>query len=249
VSEPPPTPPPSGSSGSSGSSGPPPPGAGTPAAGTPAPTPPPRPTTKRGKPKKPKVQRKGFGTYAFTAIIVIAVLVAVWQIVMSFTKSDDPKIGDHIHAALGINVCGFPAENAPSFDFKAGEGTSQNSKAGLHSHGDGLIHIHPFISDEEGDNATVGLFMEYGGFEVDEEHMALWDDLNVTNGDPCPDGRTGSVRWAVNGEEQDGNPADYKPEDQDVIEIAFLPDGEPIPEPPAEVLAALPNPTDVKQDG
>jgi hypothetical protein len=209
----------------------------------PAPTPPPRPTTRRGKPKKPKVQRKGFGTYAFMAIIAVAVLVAAWQIYEQFTKSDEPAIGDHVHAALGINICGFPAENAPSFEFKNGTET----KAGLHSHGDGLLHIHPFTEDEVGDEATVGRFMDYGGWEVADDHLTLWADLNVTNGDPCPDGRPGNVRWAVNGEEQDGNPADFKPDDQDVIEIAFLPDGEPIPEPPAEVLAVLPNPADTQQ--
>ena len=232
MSEPPPTPPPGSPLASGG---------GTPQ--QPVPTPPPRPTTKRGKPKKPKVQRKGFGTYAFVAIIGIAVLVAAWQLYEQFTKSDEPAIGDHIHAALGISICGFPAENAPTFEVQAGTET----KAGLHSHGDGLLHIHPFTEEEAGDGATVGRFMDYGGWEVADDHLTLWADLTVTDGDPCPDGRPGNVRWAVNGEEQDGNPADYKPDDQDVIEIAFLPDGEPIPEPPAEVLAVLPNPADTQQ--
>ena len=43
-----------------------------------------------------------------------------------------------------------------------------------------------------------------------------------------------------------GNPGDYHPSDQDKITIAFLADGEPIPEPPAEVLAVLPKPSDVQ---
>jgi len=223
-----------------------PPSTPTPTGGTPeppAPTPPPVPTTKRGKPKKPKVQRKGFGTYAFTAIVVIAVAVAGWQIAKSLTASDEPKVGDHIHAALGITVCGLPVENAPEFENQDGTET----KAGLHSHGDGLLHIHPFTEEESGDSATVGRFMDYGGWEADEDHLRLWDGLEVSSGDPCPDGRTARVRWSLNGEEQDGNPSDYKPEDQDVISIAFLPDGDPIPEPPADVLAALPKPADTQQ--
>ncbi len=156
MSEPPPTPPPG---------SPPASGGGTPQ--QPVPTPPPRPTTKRGKPKKPKVQRKGFGTYAFVAIIGIAVLVAAWQLYEQFTKSDEPAIGDHIHAALGISICGFPAENAPTFEVQAGTET----KAGLHSHGDGLLHIHPFTEEEAGDGATVGRFMDYGGWEVADDHL------------------------------------------------------------------------------
>jgi len=209
------------------------------------PTPPPRPTTRRGKPKPPKVQRRGFGTYAFVAIVVVIVLVGGWQLYEQLTKEDDPKIGDHIHAALGINVCGQQVENAPAFENRA----NTDTRAGLHSHGDGLIHIHPFAEDETGEEATVGRFMEYGGWEIDEDHLSLWDGLSVNSGDPCPDGREARVRWMVNGEEQDGNPSDYKPDDQDVISIAFLPDGDPIPEPPPEVLAALPNPTDVQQEG
>jgi hypothetical protein len=178
-----------------------------------------------------------------SAIIAIAVLVAGWQLFQQFTKDTDPEVGAHIHAALGITVCGLPVENAPEFEFQEGTET----KAGLHSHGDGLLHIHPFVEDESGDEATVGRFMEYGGWEADEDHLALWDGLEVTSGDQCPDGRTASVRWAVNGEEQDGNPSDYKPDDQDVISIAFLADGDAIPGPPAEVLEALPNPRDVQQ--
>jgi hypothetical protein len=189
------------------------------------------------------VQRKGVGTYLFTGIILIAVLVGGWQLYGAFTADDAPAVGDHIHAALGISVCGFPVENAPAFEFRDGSET----KAGLHSHGDGLIHIHPFAEDEAGDEATVGRYMEYGGWEVAEDHLSLWDDLDVSNGDPCPDGRSGTVRWAVNGEEQDGDPADYKPDDQDVIEIAFLADGESIPEPPRAVLDALPNPADTQK--
>jgi hypothetical protein len=36
----------------------------------------------------------------------------------------------------------------------------------------------------------------------------------------------------VNGEEEDGNPGDFKPRDGDVVVIAFLPEGDPIPPPP-----------------
>jgi len=185
------------------------------------------------------------GTYVFTAIIVIAVAVAAWQLFKSFTADKEPEVGDHVHAALGITVCGIPVENAPSFEFQEGTET----KAGLHSHGDGLIHIHPFTEDESGENATVGRFMEYGGWEIDQDRLSLWDGLEVTSGDPCPDGREATIRWSVNGEEQDGNPADYKPDDQDVIAIAFLPEGEAIPGPPQAVLDALPNPADVQQGG
>jgi hypothetical protein len=211
----------------------------------PASTPPPRPTTKRGKPKTPRVKRRGIGTYLFAAVMIGLAAFGALQLYDSLTASDSPAVGEHLHAALGVNICGTFTENVPQFETRAGTDT----KAGLHSHGDGLIHIHPFVEEEAKDNATVGRYFEYAGNEVDEEHIAFGDELTVTNGDPCPDGRTGEVRWSVNGEEQDGSPGDYKPEDQDVIVIGFLAEGDALGEPPAEVLAALPNPTDVQQDG
>ena len=54
-------------------------------------------------------------------------------------------------------------ENVPSFENQAGT----DKRAGLHSHGDGLMHIHPFTEDEAGDAATVGRFFDYGGWQVD----------------------------------------------------------------------------------
>lgn len=59
-----------------------------------------------------------------------------------------PQIGDHIHTAIGVNVCGTFLGNLPEF---AG-------KAGLHDHGDGLIHVEPVSQLGTGSNATLGLF-------------------------------------------------------------------------------------------
>ncbi len=49
-----------------------------------------------------------------------------------------PRIGDHIHAAMDIYVCGQHEPKLPQFE------------AGIHSHGDGLMHMHPQVSGEEG---------------------------------------------------------------------------------------------------
>ena len=58
-------------------------------------------------------------------------------------------ISDHWHAYLGVNVCGtwLPERARRS---RTGR-TKPSVRAGLHSHGDGLMHIHPFSSDEAGD--------------------------------------------------------------------------------------------------
>lgn len=215
--------------------------------GEPPPTPPPSRPAKKKRRKKPG--QRTVWTYLFFLVIAAIVGFGALQLAGSLFGDKEPAIGEHIHAALGVNICGNQVRNAPEFETRAGG----NEKAGLHSHGDGLIHLHPFTDDEVGGNATVGLFFEYGGWELSEDRVALpgWaESIDVNNGDTCPDGRPGRVRWKVNGEEQEGNPADYAPEDGDVIAIAFIADGDAIADVPAEIVNdVLPNPSDVKQGG
>jgi len=203
-----------------------------PGQGQPSP-PPSRPTKKRRKPGQRTV-----GTYLFFAVIAVIAAFGLLQVTVGVFGDKTPAIGDHIHAALGVNICGEFEDNAPTFLQRAGSEES----AGIHSHNDGLMHIHPEADDETGFHATVGKFFEEGGWELSEDRINLqdgWSDTDVTNGDTCFDGRPATVRWMVNGTEQDGNPADFAPDDGDRITIAFLPDGDTIPEPPADVLTTL----------
>jgi hypothetical protein len=66
--------------------------------------------------------------------------------------TDVPPVAnkDHWHAAYGIYVCGKWQPNIPTFE----------SSEGIHTHGDGVIHIHPFTQAAAGDNATLGRFLD-----------------------------------------------------------------------------------------
>lgn len=177
-------------------------------------------------------------------VVLVAILgFGGWQLYQEVSGANEPKQGDHWHAALGVNVCGEWVSNPP--EFEARFGTEQ--RAGLHSHGDGLIHIHPFADDEAGGQATVGRFFEYGGWILAEDRFKLWEGDGHQNGQTCPDGRVANVRFEVNGEPRTGDPADVKPEDNDVVAIAFLPDGDVIGEPPST--ANLANPVDEQSGG
>ncbi len=77
---------------------------------------------------------------------------------------------DHWHVALGVNVCGQWLANPPEFETRSVRG---NVRAGIHSHGDGLIHLHPFSSDEAGERATLRTFLEFGGW-IDGDGLSLW---------------------------------------------------------------------------
>ncbi len=176
-----------------------------------------------------------------TAIIVVVGVALVVASVMDRKSTADaaPKIGDHWHAYLGVNVCGTWLPDAPQFEDRAGEA---GVRAGLHSHGDGLMHFHPFATDESGDKATVGRYMSYGGWDLSSDSFKLWDGQEHKTGQTCGNGadaKPAEVQWTVGrfgkpwtGTPMSGNPADYKPKNGDIVAIYLLPKGAKLEEPP-----------------
>jgi hypothetical protein len=78
-----------------------------------------------------------------------------------------PQIGDHIHQSLAFNACGEFLPDLPEFE----------SPVGIHTHGDGVIHIHPFSQLGVGANATLERYLDDarddGGLEVDLSNTEL----------------------------------------------------------------------------
>jgi hypothetical protein len=195
----------------------------------------------RSRVRRPK--RRG-GSMVWTVATVVIVVVGVLLVVFSYadrqnTADAAPIIGDHWHAFLGVNVCGTWLPNAPAFEPRANE---PGVNAGLHSHGDGLMHIHPFSTDEAGTKATVGRFITYGGWDLSSSSFKLWDSQVHKNGQKCGKGaaaKPAEVQWTVGrfgkkwtGTPQSGNPADYHPKNGDIVAIYLLPKGEKLTEPP-----------------
>ncbi len=87
-------------------------------------------------------------------IFVLGVTLVVYA--RDARRDDDlggvPQLGDHIHQALAVNVCGEWLPNVPEFE----------SPVGIHTHGDGVLHIHPFSQLGVGANATLGRFFQDG---------------------------------------------------------------------------------------
>lgn len=170
--------------------------------------------------------RRGSGSYGYYSVVALICIVGVSLIAVSKanknTSDELPRVGDHWHAALGVFVCGSEwLANAPEFEQQA---NNTNLRAGLHSHGDGLMHLHPFTGEESGRRTTLGRFLKYGGWKVGTKSLKVWDGAEHKNGDKCPgDNKKGILRWAVNGEEQTSNPAEYRPQDQDVVGVYFVP--------------------------
>ena len=130
--------------------------------------------------------------------------------------------GDHWHAALGIYICG---EFQPDIQ-------SDNDPRGIHTHGDGLVHIHPFTRATSGRKATFGVYAETVGLKVSDSRVQLPGGKNYANGDKCPDNKAGKIHVFLNGEERNGNPTKLRLRDRDKLVIAFAPAGADIPKDP-----------------
>src|SRR5262249_24873387 len=158
----------------------------------------------------------------------------------------------HLHAALGVYDCdhwvgdqngtGVWAWPAATPQGSPGQVKNTNAYAGLHSHCDGIIHMEPQTADAAGKHATVGKYFDYGGWEVSSDSFDFLTGSNeakVKNGDKCGD-KPGTVQWATSKLEgtdtgkqlkwtvHSGNPGSYKLNNDDVVVIAFLPEGKSV---------------------
>lgn len=156
----------------------------------------------------------------FAFVLAVAVLVAG-------VAGDDstvarvPGVGDHWHARYTFVVCDEVQPNAPHWE------------AGVHTHGDGIIHMHPFKPSEEGEGARLVKWFEYGGGVLTGDGIRMPGSNEVyENGDECRDGSEGLLQVfvtpaATGVEEELEDWGDYIPQDGDLVVIYFGPDLNP----------------------
>ena len=172
-------------------------------------------------------------------VVLIGVgLIAVSAAGRQSSADVEPALGDHWHAAYGVYACE---------EFLPPVSDAIADESGIHSHGDGLIHIHPFSTRYTGEDATVGAFGETTDLEVSDDAIRMPSGESYENGDDCG-GEPGQVQVKVwegpadtEGRLLEADFADFAPQDGDLVTIAFAPEGAEIPPPPS----AGTQPTDV----
>jgi hypothetical protein len=139
-----------------------------------------------------------------------------------------PQLGDHIHEAFGIYVCDHFLDPVPAFE----------SRLGIHTHGDGVIHIHPFQPEATGAKARLLLFLDGAGIDVSANGQSI-TVLGTTYaaGDDCKGARVNAltVTWSEDVQERTVRRIDDIGLDDDgaSITLAFVPEGANVPQPPS----------------
>jgi hypothetical protein len=172
---------------------------------------------------------------------VIAAIVVLGGGLIAFAANDrksDTAVApvvdvDHWHAAVGFYVCGEFQPDLPEFE----------SPIGIHTHADGVIHIHPFSSGGAGENATLGAFLDGAGVTLTDTELEIGDET-WKEGDQQCDGKDAEL---VVAQWKDIESTDEKPalilrdfdsvrfrEDGEGFTVAFVPeDTTDIPKPPS----------------
>ncbi len=127
-----------------------------------------------------------------------------------------PGVGMHWHAPYTITLCGKPL---PPLLPSAGD---------VHTHGDGIIHIHPGSAASSGRRATLGAAFRNTQARLTDTGITIVGGQSYTNGDACPDGQVGTLKVLVQHRTEGRftlvrNFLSYVPADRDVIRIIFGP--------------------------
>jgi hypothetical protein len=168
---------------------------------------------------------------AIVAIIVVGLLV----VLVARNDAQDaaavsPQVGEHWHAAYGIYVC--DAFLPPLAD-------TIPDTTGLHTHEDGVAHLHPFNNAAAGNDATLAKWGETTGLTFQDDGFTV-NGTSYADGYDCS-GQPATVSLYVwPADDPDAEPriipasemGDFHfDEDRLAITLAVVPEGTEVPRP------------------
>ena len=137
----------------------------------------------RGRGKKVRFQ----GGLLFPGAIVVVIVLGMLTVLYARESRPDPgsfppQVGDHWHAAYGFYVCDtwLPKitddKEATTIDSSTGSerlADDEYALSGVHTHGDGVIHYHPFSTRAVGKRAKLGVFLDVYDIELSPTRLAF----------------------------------------------------------------------------
>jgi len=135
--------------------------------------------------------------------LAMLLVVALGVVLVGWSRSNReatsaPRVGDHWHSAYDIYVCSESEVPLDDFTFRGGWRSKiviERDPNGIHTHGDGLIHIHPFNSLASGKDAQMSQFFEAFGGYITDTSIKLDTGEVITEGFLC-DGRPAVLKVA-----------------------------------------------------
>ena len=150
-------------------------------------------------------------------------------------------------APAGRATTGTPPSASTSAERSQPNISEAADPLGIHTHDDGIVHIHPFVSRAAGKNAKLGVFFDTVDVKVSSTELRLPGQDTKKNGQKCGDDDANvQVKiWPNRNPDTEGtlfkgDPGDVRLEDNQLITVAFVPDGTEIPKPPSEPTARQP---------
>lgn len=123
----------------------------------------------------------------FPALIALICLLGIGVVFYAWTTREalaSPRQNlDHWHAVYGVYDCtqGGDQKYLPQF-------LSSDDATGIHSHGDGIMHVHPFFELSSGENAQMRHWFSEMRISVDTEKIVLDSGRELVAGTECADG-------------------------------------------------------------
>jgi hypothetical protein len=187
-------------------------------------------------------ERRPMGWYITTAIVVLFGVFLV-----AFSRNEElnkgqaaaqvsPKINtDSWNSSLSVYICDHWATPVPLFE----------TADGIDTIVPGTVHIQPFTARASGKHATFGIYVKAvpGAMKVSNSelrYVKVAGDTNPLdvkdwkNGDHCPNGKAGQVKFTVNGKQLKIDPSTWALRNGDNLDLGFVPDATALPANPTE---------------
>jgi hypothetical protein len=186
---------------------------------------------------------------AIAAIVLVGIGLVVFargESGLTSASAEAPSSADHWHNAYGVYVCDA---------FLPDVSDANPDTTGIHTHADGIIHIHPFSDRHGGKNATLAKWGEIVDIDFGSDSITLPDGRELKSGDDC-NGQPAVLRvykWPA--DDLAAEPVIYDSDfgsirldrDRDAITIALVPEGTEVPRPAS--VPTLDNLSDVEGTG
>lgn len=139
----------------------------------------------------------------FPAVVVLIILIGIAVVAIARTQRDEearPGLSDHWHSAYTVWDCtDGGGAHQPIFEGRRNSQGYPYDPYGIHSHADGLIHIHPFTANATGKDAVMDKFFDAMFVNIDQNGIFAEEFGVISAVDAVCDGQPAVVqivRWS-----------------------------------------------------